>query len=403
VILALALVLTALVGWAEQPDTRRAVMVGAACSVAILARLDLAMVIGIVPLAMVVRSRSWRPAAGWLGGAAVVGVPFAAWFVVRYHHVLTVSATIKQREMAATIDERFGGRLSSGFARYWLDLAGSYRRSLTNPAFETVATAGSGLATLVTVAIAAVGSVGAVVGYRARFHPSGPVGPEGSRRPASPCGFALWVLAAVVIAKALFDLTNVPTWAGAWYSAPQHLAVPFAIGAFAWLGAAWLLGHRRPLGMAAVAVVVVACVPLGSFRLTSTAGTAMTTGGWQDQIELAADWIRQDGPAGRYGARDAGLLGFRLDGEVDVVNLDGLVNDYAFADYVATGPTTLERARQQGVDHFVGRVRDEDMAGQFRCADVLWTSPDPIAYGDGLSSAVTSAHLYVLDLNPCTP
>ena len=60
--------------------------------------------------------------------------------------------------------------------------------------------------------------------------------------------------------------------------------------------------------------------------------TTPHTTSWQDQIDLAASWITHHGPRGTYGARDAGLLGYRLEGTRTVINLDGLVNDYAFAE-----------------------------------------------------------------------
>jgi hypothetical protein len=399
VVTALAALLTALVWWADQPGSRRAVVVGFCCAVAVLARLDLVAVLWLVPVSMAFRLRSWRPAANVMIGAVAIGGPFAVWFLTRYHHVLTTSATIKQHQMAVSFDERFGGRLTPGSVRYLLSVARDYLRVLLDPTRENLADAGSPLAAIIGAAATALALAGMVIGCLQRFR--SPQGLAARRsRTLSAEGFGLSVTAAVVVAKAVFDVVNAPLWAKVWYSAPQHFALPFALGAFGWITVMWLWARRRLFGALAAAALIAVCLPVNAGLVSGTHHSPRLAGGWQDEILLASRWILRDGPEGRYGAGDAGLLAYQLDRSRDVVNLDGLVNNYEFAELMSTGATMLELARADGVRYFVSRLTDDTISGEFACAKVLWTSPDAITYGDSLSGTST-AHLYVLDLSTC--
>jgi hypothetical protein len=121
---------------------------------------------------------------------------------------------------------------------------------------------------------------------------------------------------------------------------------------------------------------------------------------WQDQIDLAAVWVRGSGPDGRYGANDAGLLGYRLDGVVPVVNLDGLVNDYDFAALVGSGAPLRARLRATGVEYFVGRLDDAGLADLTSCGAVLWESPERVPYVDSLSR-LTRTPVRIVDVRAC--
>ena len=97
----------------------------------VLGRLDFALVVGIVPAAMWIRSRSCgRALTWWCAGTALIGLPAGAWWVASWHHVLSTSATIKNAEINHTIAVRFGGRLSFGYANFVFDLGRSYLKAM---------------------------------------------------------------------------------------------------------------------------------------------------------------------------------------------------------------------------------------------------------------------------------
>jgi hypothetical protein len=397
---ALAVLLTALVWWAESPSTKRGVVVGICCAVAVLARLDLMAVLWLVPVAMAVRLRSWRPVAHVLLGGLFVGGPYAVWFLARYHHVLTTSATIKEQEISSVFDERFGGRFTGAAFRYLLTVSGSYLRVLLDPTGESPAPDGSSLATLISVTGKILAGAGTVICYLRWVHSRDRTSTNTRSRPLSTEGFALSVIGSVVVVKAVFDVVNAPLWAEDWYSAPQHFALSFALGAFAWVTVLWLWERSRVFGAIAATAVIAVCLPSNVGLVTDTHHAPRIAGGWQDEIHLASGWILRHGPPGRYGAADAGLLGFDLDRSRDVVNLDGLVNNYEFAALHSRGTNPVDLARAEGVRYYVGRVTDQNRAGPFACARVLWTSPNPIVYGDSLNP-VTQAPVYVFDLRGC--
>jgi hypothetical protein len=207
-------------------------------------------------------------------------------------------------------------------------------------------------------------------------------------------------MAVVLVAKAVFDLVNLPVWAQTWYSIPQRFALTFAAGAVAWLGVAWLVERSRRVGAVVVVLVVLIALPMNMGTARDSATYPRFDFAWQDAIDSAATWIRDHGPVGRYGARDAGLLGYRLDGRRDVVNLDGLVNDYSFADRLARGQSLRELIVASGVDYYVNRINAHDLA-ELSCGKVLWTSPGRIDNADGPGGTTTSAPVYVLDVRGC--
>jgi hypothetical protein len=180
---------------------------------------------------------------------------------------------------------------------------------------------------------------------------------------------------------------------------PQKLAFPFLVGALAWVGAMWVHSRSSTLGVLAIAALCVLVFPLDGSSVAQSSTATRDAGSWQDQIDLAAGWIAAHGPPGRYGAADAGLLGYELDGHRSVVNLDGLVNDYQFVSLVDRGASLRERVAASRLDVLVNRL-PESALRQFSCGTVLWTSPGrPAAVGD--DGVVERAPIYVIDVRHC--
>jgi hypothetical protein len=385
VVLTLALVLTALDLWARDPDGLHAVFVGVASATTVLARFDLAAVVWVVPVAMALRARSARPVVRWAVGAAAIGLPIGAWWLARWRHVLTTSATVKEAALGDYIDSRFGGRVSTGYARYLWDTAFDYAvarfRSLQP---------GEGLPRVVRWGILGVAFVGAMGAWGDR-----------KRGPLSPTTWAITTVAVVVALKAVVDVVAAPLWANAWYAAPQQLAFPLAIGVFAWLALRRCAAWSVPVAFALAAILILVLLPPNLLAFTRSADRHYIDGRWQDELAGAAAWVRTQGPDGRYGAFDAGLLGFELDGAHELVNLDGLVNNYDVAELVADRAPSVELVRYNEVDYVVNRLTDERRAAQFACATPIWQSPRPVPYGDASQGSVSEAYLWVLDVRAC--
>jgi hypothetical protein len=400
-LLALAGVATAMVWWARKPDPVRAVVVGVLAGVAVVARLDLVVVLWLVPVAMVVRTRRWRWLGWWSIGAAVAA-PWFVWFWFRYHHLLTTSATVKQDELGSLATSQYGGRLTSGYAHYVWNTGDAYVRQLTASANASVLPHGGAagwFSGLLVTALAVLG-IGVFVRRRRRGAPLPLPMADPPPEAATGVAWALATMAVLLVAKAVFDLVNLPVWAQTWYSIPQRFGVTFAAGAAAWIGVAWVVERSRRVGAVVVVLVVLIALPMNLGTAGNSATYPRFDFAWQDAIDSAAAWVREHGPPGRYGARDAGLLGYRLDGQHDVVNLDGLVNDYAFADRLAHGQSLRQLIAASGVDYYVNRINAHDLA-ELSCGKVLWTSPGQVDNADGPGGATTSAPVYVLDVRNC--
>ncbi len=221
----------------------------------------------------------------------------------------------------------------------------------------------------------------------------------GDRRRWSHAGWALGCLAILVAVKAVVDILVATPWARAWYSAPQRLLAAFAIGALAAIGAIAAATRGRAIGGLATLGLAVVLLPLNLSGLVDASRRTHAANNWQDQIDLAATWILDQGPDGRYGARDAGLLGFRLDGHQELVNLDGLVNNYDFAELVVGDASMVERFDATRADYFVGRT-SPGLRRELGCGTVLWTSPGLVQYVDPYGT-VTHAPVEIVDVRAC--
>ena len=116
---------------------------------------------------------------------------------------------------------------------------------------------------------------------------------------------------------------------------------------------------------------------------------------------VATSWIFRSGPPGRYGAPDAGLIGYYLDGRRSVVDLDGLTNTFDFASKLRRGTSIFELERAEGVRYLVAR-RLPGTPDAPNCATILWSS-DPVPYGGGFDQPfITRIPIRVFDLGSCS-
>ncbi len=394
-LLCLALVVTALVWYFEAPSTRRAALVGALSAVLVLARLDMVAVIWLVPAVMVWRARTWRPAGAWAVGG-LIGVPWVVWFWIRYHHVLTTSAAVKQHMVDGVVAQQ-GGHFSGRYLQYLARVARSCAQSLIDLARDSPVRDVPVIGLVLSVVLFGLAAWGTVALVRRRGRPDPPI-PDDPVRTAATC-WTLATVAVLLVAKVLFDLVTATPWVNVWYLTPQRFAFPFAVGALAWVGARRAWARSEPQGIVAVVCLVLVALPLNGSQLATARSTHDDPTSWQGQLDQAVDWVVAHGPPGRYGASDAGVVGYRLDGLHPVVNLDGLVEDYAYAALAAQGASLHQEIADTRVDVLVNRLDDAELAA-LSCARVLWASPTRLGVGDA-TGAVDFGPVYVLDVRRC--
>jgi hypothetical protein len=349
---------------------RSAFVVGLACGLAVLARIDLAPALVVLPVGLAWRVRGRWPVGPWALGGGLLVVPVAVVSYLRFGHLLTVSGAIKLDSMAQQADERWGGRLTFGYLRYVSGWAWAYAGSLVT-------------------AVGGILLLGALVGGLLWWRQ------EADRRPIrfGRVAFALGLVGATVVLKGVMDVVLLPQWSGAWYSSSQRVLVGFAVGIGVW----HLLRRSTDRLAPAVAVFGAALVVVLAWPAAAwDAGAASHRRGtdWRSAVDAAADWAIEEGPAGTYGAYDAGLLGYRLDGSAPLVNLDGLVNDVEHAELVMDGASLATLLRHDRVDVLINRLDAVELE-ELRCASRLWTSEAPVRY-DG-----TDEHVYALDVRGC--
>ena len=384
VLVVLALLVLALERFARQPDSRRAAVAGLWCTVLVLARFDFAAVVVVIPIAIYVRTRSIRIVGWWLAGAAAIGVPFAiAWFA-RFGHFLTTSAEVKNAEVSRLIRGRFGSRWTTGYVRFFGNHLVSYARNvlaslLDNPFSGPIRAAGAAF-------VGAIGALGAGVAVRSQSRKW--------RAGLGPSSWALTVVVVLITLKLVIDVIVAPLWAQTWYSSPQRVIAGLILGGLLWCGAVTLLRWHQGIGALATVVIVGLMVPLSLPEALNSADHTTRRASWSGANDLAVSWIAQHGPNARYGARDAGVLGYELDGLRTVVNLDGLVNDYSLVEMVNSSVSVWRRARARGVGVFVGRLYDFDRPMP-SCARELWRS-QPVRTSGNVSP------VFIIDLRACS-
>lgn len=395
VVLALALVVVALERFLRDPTTRGAIVLGGTCALAALARMDLLGVLWLVPVLAAVHLRRARWLGWWAAGLAAVGLPAAIWWYARFGHVLSTSATVKSGWLEQRVSREHGSFFSAGFVSEWLATTRDYFGELIGdsgvPGLGP--TAWVDLLALV-LPVLALGGLGlALVSWsRARRDRGNATAPRTS---ISASAAALSIVGVAVVAKAAIDQITEPDWALAWYSAPVRVVVGLAIGVLAVRCVAWLAERVPVIGVTAAVVVGLALVPAQLTGWTRSHDDRPADGYFYDQLDLAASWLREHPQPGRYGAKDAGIVGYRLD-PIGVVNIDGLVNDYDFAAYLGTDPTVADRVRREAIEVYVGRLSDQ-ARDELSCATTLWTSPGFVPMIGGV------APVYVLDTRACAP
>ena len=82
------------------------------------------------------------------------------------------------------------------------------------------------------------------------------------------------------------------------------------------------------------------------------------------------------------------------------MNLDGLVNDYAFAQFVSTDTSVRDAIRLTGVEYYIGRVQGPQLEELSGCARTLWVSPSAAPYFDSLNT-LTRVPIRVMDVRSC--
>jgi hypothetical protein len=309
--------------------------------------------------------------------------------------VLTVSAAVKNAAVVDAIRARFGGRASWGYVRFLGDRADNYIRNLRVwPNTDHLLLGSSAVTRLFALGLVVLAALGWLTAAL-----RSPAVAQRHRPRFGPNAWAVLVVLALLVLKSVVDLVVAPFWASAWYSAPERLAAGFVVGAGAWLGLQWLFTRAPLLAYGALAAIVLIAVPVNATDWKDDAHRRPELT-WQGQIDLASSWTIRNGPNGRYGARDAGLLGHRLDRTRTVVNLDGLVNDYAFADLVIDNASLRRRIAATKVDYFVGRLTRKERDEELACAKTLWRSPGTIPFTDFVHG-YSSGLLYVLDVRGC--
>lgn len=396
-VLAAVGVALALARWREAPTARRAAALGLAVGLAVLARIDLGLLLGLaVAVTVLVTNRSLRALAPVALGASVLVVPVAVWWAADVGSPVPVSARIKADQTADEAAQAHGGRLTSGYLGDVLEATDGYGRELASGAGATLVADGSGLRRVANRLLLLAVPIGLVGWWRTRS--DGPGAPAGDHRRAAV--LALAVVGATVVAKAVIDLVALPDWALDLYAAPQRVLTGLAVGLAAWGWVRWA-GHRSETAALATGVgLLLLAAPAGFGAAWSSDDGELAPDSLAANLQLAADWIEQDGPTAVYGAADAGLLGYDLDGTVPVVNLDGLVNDPDHADLVIAGASRAELIQRSGIDAFVGRLDDAARA-ELPCARELWRSPAGIPTPDALGGGGPTADLPLLVLELC--
>lgn len=398
VVVMLAIVIVAYVRADERRTPHWAAALGLASGLLVLARLDFGAVIPLVGLALLYRTRSPRMAVAWAIPTAIVAGSFFVWNLFTFHHLNTVSGTIKLREMNVYFSDAYGGRATLGYVRFTLHTATSGIRTLEGDTFWSALLLQSNFfLNLLAHAIPVVALCGLIAMVARRVVYQVP------QTPVSSAQFALVLGGAVVGAKGLLDVLALPLNFVSWYSAPERVGLGFGAGLLAWRALTMLRGRWKLIARAVMVFLVFLSLPISWYVVVEASSTKIVPTSWQDASLQASSWVDLHGPSGRYGSTDAGLLGFYIDGpRRTVVNLDGLVNNFWYEQYLFGEKFPLLTAyKQLKLRYYLGRAQ----LGQGmlpKCASVVWRYPYATRYWSGDPGVPVEWRGYgVWDLAPC--
>lgn len=379
------------------PSVQGAARLGVATGLAILARLDLAIIVPVLGIVLIWRLRRRELVAAWGLAALLVTSPFLIWNLLRSHRLLTVSGYVKVQAFSTYVRRTWGGHLSVGYLAYVARAVGHQLTNLERDMGSNFVSA-RGVAVALTAHIALLlASVGLAIVVARHLHRSGP------QMRWSPEVIATATMLLIVAMKLVVDEAANPLSAGDWYSPPQRLALAFVLGYCIVECLAWLRSYWRPVFAVASSAVFLAVLP--AYLQADVRGShtqQVDQSSWADADASAAGWIRASATGGTYGSPDAGILGYLLDGRPAIVDLDGLVNDYRYADALARGVAALARYRTEGVRYLVGRL-SRDRPVDPGCGRVLWTSPEQVRDGGTLlRPIVDELPVEVIDLGTCS-
>jgi len=393
VVLCVGLVLLTLARSMRTARLRDGALLGAACGLLVLARLDFVLVAW-MPLAVCAwRLRSPRAGLAGVAGAVAVSGPYFLWDRFTYGHWLTVSGTLKQDDLAHYVQAHFGGHLTLG----WLQFFGGVLQGVGSVLWRVATfTAADGVAAMVVGNVLAVLCVVGLAMLLRRARRDGLGGERGAALLALGCGVVL------LAAKTVVDAAFSPFWVASWYAAAQRIVLAMAVGALVWLATEPMRRRVRHGGVLVALLAGLVFLPLNLGGVSASRTTPVDGTLWPGADLEAVAWITAHGPSGRYGAPDAGVLGFYTAGShASVSDLDGLAASYSYADALMQNRPPLQRYRMLGLDFLIAR-RTLDSPDVPSCAPVIWTSPQGVVYGGSLDSpTVTSVPLRIWDLRPC--
>ena len=383
VVFTLALAATALCRCVETEDGYA--LLGLACALVVLARLDLILVVWLPPVVLAWRLRQPRVLLRWAWGLAAVGLPVAAVWLLEYRHLLSVSGTVKQSWMTRLADQAYGGRLTSGFAHEVATLAGQYARDVLDIATANLLPANGAVDVIGWLALLGPAGYGAVVALRR-------LGPRGRR--LRPPTLAFVVLVGMVLLKSGIDLVLSTRFSvGTWYSAPEFTILPMALGLLAWVGLRRMLDAVPVIAVVTALVLAVSLVPSQPSAATRASATAYDYSSQRPRTVEAARWIAQHNLVARFGFTDTGVAAWLIPAPSQVVNLDGFVNDYTYADLVDQQAPLRERLAREGVEVLLVWATESQAASLLSCGRVLWSS--------NRSSPEDDQQLHIVDVRPC--
>ncbi len=296
----------------------------------ILARLDMAIVVAIALFWMVlVRCKiSLRSAIVTGVIAALVVAPYVAWNVALTGHAMTISSATKAYVADDVAQRAHGGRFNLGFAgdalremsRAGKDIAQlSPASSLSGPVAlaggDHPSAADPGHHRVAIAFLTAIALAGGVL-FASRRRPKW--------KTSSKSADLLIVLSLSSLIHAAMACILLTRQSGPWY---WGLEVVTIVAAISYSAAHWRVAHLTGVVMSGATLVAMAMLLVGLVA-------GRIDGRFEDRASFASVMLRagatldaQREPGDAVGSCNAGTLGYFDPG---VVNLDGLVNDWAF-------------------------------------------------------------------------